>query len=265
MARNSSRLRPDRQLVRLGAEQMPRDADVVAEVEQLEQLVVARGQRIAPQVRLDALHARPRAPGSWPCRSCESRGSGPRSTVSIRGAFELLRCLRPCASTRALIVSAARTGAGTRARRAPRWPQDGRGAVRSVRLPASWRRRRLLLAIAADRVEHAIDERPASVGAEALRQLHGLVDDDGRRRLRFMQKLVDAPGGARGDPARAFARAASASRCLNQRVEPVERAGDALARAVRRTAGPRPQRSLGFLHLPEDGANDGRRELPISP
>ena len=48
--------------------------------------------------------------------------------------------------------------------------------------------------------------------------------------------------------------------CLNQRVEPVERAGDAFGEPFGELPG-RVPRVLVFLHLPEDGADDGRREL----
>ena len=53
MARNCEPRRPDRQLVGLGAEQAALDADAVAEVEQLEDLEVALGQRVLADVDLD--------------------------------------------------------------------------------------------------------------------------------------------------------------------------------------------------------------------
>ena len=48
------RRRPDRQLVRLGAKQVAADADLIAEVEQLRQLIVALAERVLPDVDLDA-------------------------------------------------------------------------------------------------------------------------------------------------------------------------------------------------------------------
>ena len=54
------RRRPDRQLVGLGPEQLPLDADVVAEIEQLEDREVALGQRVLPDVDLDLARGRPR-------------------------------------------------------------------------------------------------------------------------------------------------------------------------------------------------------------
>ena len=53
--------RPDRQLVGLGAEQPPLDADPVAEVEQLEDLEVERRQRVLADVDLDLRDGRRRA------------------------------------------------------------------------------------------------------------------------------------------------------------------------------------------------------------
>ena len=51
------RLRIDRELARAGAEQMTGDANVVAEVEQLEDAEVALRERILANVDLDALPA----------------------------------------------------------------------------------------------------------------------------------------------------------------------------------------------------------------
>ena len=55
LARNSSAARPDRELVGLRAEQVARDTDVVAEVEQTHHLVVALRDRVLPHVHLDPL------------------------------------------------------------------------------------------------------------------------------------------------------------------------------------------------------------------
>ena len=52
--------RPDRQLVGLGAEQVPFDADEVAEIEQLEEREVALAQRVLADVDLDLRARRPR-------------------------------------------------------------------------------------------------------------------------------------------------------------------------------------------------------------
>ena len=54
------RRRPDRQLVGLGAEQVPLDADEVAEVEQLEDREVALAERVLADVDLDLRARRPR-------------------------------------------------------------------------------------------------------------------------------------------------------------------------------------------------------------
>src|SRR5438876_752301 len=46
--------------------------------------------------------------------------------------------------------------------------------------------------IGGDAIEHAIYERPALLAAEALRELDGLVEDDGARNVRALHELPRA-------------------------------------------------------------------------
>ena len=68
--------RPDRQLVGLGAEQPPLDADPVAEIEQLEDLEVELAAARPGGCRPGSSRGRRRGRGSSPCRSCGSPECG---------------------------------------------------------------------------------------------------------------------------------------------------------------------------------------------
>ena len=91
--------RPDGQLVGLGAEQPPLDANPVAEIEQLEDLEVERRAASPRARRPESSRGRRRSPGSSPCRTSGSRECGRSTTVSGRSASSSSWLRPPWAST----------------------------------------------------------------------------------------------------------------------------------------------------------------------
>src|ERR1019366_4305177 len=66
-----------------------------------------------------------------------------------------------------------------------------RGGARKVSSASSWGPAARAECGAADAVENAVDERPRGRRRELLRDLDGLVDHDGIRRVLFVEKLVE--------------------------------------------------------------------------
>ena len=179
---------PDRQLLRLRAEDPAGHADPVAEVQQPEGLEVQCGDRILADVDL---HARLAVGQDQEVRLPEGahgQDAPGHRDVYVRRVERLTRCravafddLGDGRVRREAVAVDGHTEADE-LRRSSR-AAGGPGRTRAVRSRA--------LQFPADGVEHAVDEGHRVVGAEAARQLEGLVDDHAGRRLLLVEELVN--------------------------------------------------------------------------
>ena len=183
LARNSQPRRPDRQLVRLGPEHAARDADPVAEVEQLEDLEVALRQRVLPDVDLNV---RPAVGDDEKVRLAEAANRRARARPSSS------RAARPRArhgssprarSTSACTVSVRSNRADTDRRRDGPAPRSWHVAGELIGLSSRVSLRTCLPSFFRIAVQHAVDERGASSVLKSAGELDRLVDHDLGRRI----------------------------------------------------------------------------------
>ena len=129
-----------------------------------------------------------------PARRAASRAA-PRSRAS---AARRSRCEHAHSSTLALVELAQVGGEEAQLHR----PPQPVGAARRLVLRPS---------VVGDAVEHAVDERARLVGAERLRELDGLVEDDGARHVGPVERAPTSRGAGRCGRRAPSARCASAS------------------------------------------------------